>query len=160
MSIFKLFIWAVVFYPGTVLHEMAHAVTSKLLGGSVEGFSLTPTIKEDRIVLGSVVVSHRFAGINIFSCLSPLVWWILAVLLLREMELLNFNIKNEHLVVVFNLAYKDWSWDSIVSAYGIAQLFWAGSLSKTDIISAARSLLSPSGVIVLIVLMTVVYVFA
>jgi len=159
LSIFKLFVWTVIFYPATVLHEIAHAVVAKIFGGSVVGFSLTPIMIDDRIVLSRVIVSHRLVGLNVFSSLSPLVWWVLAFFFLEEMGLLSFAINNEHLVIAFNLAYKEWGWDSIVSAYGIAQLLWAGKLSRIDVIASARALLSPSGALIIFVLTLAVYVF-
>lgn len=53
--------WAVallasLFWPGTLIHELSHLLTARLLLVPAGGLTLIPQIKPDRIVMGQVVV--------------------------------------------------------------------------------------------------------
>lgn len=49
-------ILAILFLPGVIIHELAHAIMAKLLGVPVGKMEFMPKIEEDRVKLGSVQV--------------------------------------------------------------------------------------------------------
>jgi uncharacterized protein YaaW (UPF0174 family) len=75
------------------------------------------------------------------------------------MGLLEWIVGKGHLIVAFNLAYKDWNMTTIFTAYGIAQLLRAGMLSRTDIEVAIKSLFSLSGAVGCLLFFVGVFLF-
>ena len=74
---------AVIFLPGTGLHEVSHFLMATILMLKVVDFTLLPEEKEDRIKLGSVVYQKKdllraiivgiapiFGGLTFFFCLA------------------------------------------------------------------------------------------
>lgn len=52
-------VWlAVLFFPGTVVHEIAHALAASLLGVAVGNMEFIPKLEGERVKLGSVQVGH------------------------------------------------------------------------------------------------------
>ncbi len=49
---------AFLFFPGTVIHELSHAIMAGLLGVRVGAMEFIPVIEGDRVKLGSVQVAH------------------------------------------------------------------------------------------------------
>lgn len=49
---------AFLFFPGTLLHELAHALFAGLLGVRVGTMEFMPKVEEDRVKLGSVQIAH------------------------------------------------------------------------------------------------------
>jgi hypothetical protein len=50
---------AIIFLPGTVLHEYAHYLTAALLGLEVRGFSIIPSWKDRSLRLGHVIYVRK-----------------------------------------------------------------------------------------------------
>jgi hypothetical protein len=51
-------ILAWLFFPGTVIHELAHAIMAGVLGVRVGTMEFVPTIDGDKVKLGSVQIAH------------------------------------------------------------------------------------------------------
>jgi hypothetical protein len=51
-------VMAWLFFPGTVIHELAHAITAGVMGVRVGTMEFVPTIEGDRVKLGSVQVAQ------------------------------------------------------------------------------------------------------
>lgn len=66
MSKLHFWLYSVVFFPGTLLHEMSHFIMAKLLLVPVGSLSLIPEKSEHEIVLGSVSI----AKVDIFRRLT------------------------------------------------------------------------------------------
>src|SRR5882672_2817687 len=49
---------AILFFPGTLIHEFAHALSAGLLGVHVGTIEFMPKIDGDRVKLGSVQIAH------------------------------------------------------------------------------------------------------
>lgn len=49
---------ALLFFPGTVIHELAHAISAGLLGVHVGTMEFTPKLEGERVKLGSVQIAH------------------------------------------------------------------------------------------------------
>lgn len=140
--------WAVIRYPSTLLHELAHAVMVLLTSGKLISFSTTPYSDEyGNITLGEVEFASRFKFLSIFVYFAPVLWWGVAVYLLIDMGLLYAGLNNGHLIIAVNLKYADWGISSMLSTYGIFMLFQAGCLSSADIKGAIKSMASVSGVL-------------
>lgn len=75
----------VLFLPGTFLHELSHWVTAKLLGVKTSRFSLWPTIKKKgELQMGSLQVEVADPFRHSLIGLAPLIFGSLAVLLIGQ----------------------------------------------------------------------------
>lgn len=80
MNRLALWLYALVMWPGTLLHEVSHALTALVLLVEVQHISLVPTVEGDRVTLGYVrlgktdVLRHSLIG------LAPIIVGIGAIL--------------------------------------------------------------------------------
>ncbi len=91
----KVIFLALLYFPGTVLHELSHFFAAKLLGVPTGNISLTPKFKENSIELGHVEIAQtdfirRFivgvapliVGVSVLStifyliCVNTYGWWV------------------------------------------------------------------------------------
>lgn len=49
---------SLIFFPGTVLHELAHALTAGILGVRIGAIEFVPVMQGDHVKLGSVQIAH------------------------------------------------------------------------------------------------------
>lgn len=59
------------FFPGTVLHEMAHAIMAHLLFLNVKEIALLPKVEKNRIIFGYVRFEHKGAIRSFFVGVAP-----------------------------------------------------------------------------------------
>ncbi len=83
-SIVSMWLFWVVFLPGTFLHELSHVLAAALLGIRTHGFSLWPKPNKGSLQMGAVqvVVSDPFR--HSLIGLAPLIFGSLAVLLIGQ----------------------------------------------------------------------------
>lgn len=137
---------ALLFLPGTILHELSHAVFGFIFG-EVHGFSLLPKIDGSKIVLGSVQASAKFKILLLPVALAPLVWWVL----LYYLFLLDY--------IPFAKELPDISIHTFFLVYVCWQLLLAGRPSTTDLGVALTSIFSISGIFLLTITAILLYLF-
>jgi hypothetical protein len=123
----SVWIFAIFFLPGTIIHELSHLVTALVLFIPVGKIKLIPEVEENKVALGSV----SFTKVDIFRStivgLAPFVIGILTIF-----ALLSYVTQNNLLT--------NYLW-LIVTAYIIFQVGNSMFLSKSDLSSAFKLLL-------------------
>ena len=80
-----MWIFWVLFLPGTILHELSHWLTAKLLGVRTSRFSLWPTVKrKGELQMGAVQVDLADPFRHSLIGLAPLVFGSIAVLIIGQ----------------------------------------------------------------------------
>lgn len=80
-----MWIFWVLFLPGTVLHEISHWLTAKLLGVRTSRFSLWPTVKrKGELQMGAVQVDLADPFRHSLIGLAPLIFGSIAVLIIGQ----------------------------------------------------------------------------
>lgn len=67
------FLMALIFFPGTVIHEFSHAIMAKLLFVHVGKMSLMPEISGENLKLGSVEVGRADVVRNLLIGIAPFI---------------------------------------------------------------------------------------
>ncbi len=140
---------AVLFLPGTFLHELAH-FTAALFLGKPAGFSLLPRRMGNSIVFGSTAARVRHKALSVFIALAPLVWWVALLFLLRHFRIIHFTLNKPAVRVTL-------PWERLLrpSLQGglffwlAAQLLWAGRLSLQDVKTLLGGIFSLSGFVLI-----------
>ncbi|MDA8433120.1 MAG: hypothetical protein M0Z60_09180 [Nitrospiraceae bacterium] len=147
----------VFFFPGTVLHELAHYVTALLLGRA-EGFSVSPKREGNTYVLGSVRSTTRYRVLSSFIALAPLIWWLVLFLLFRHIHIIGTDggVPRIHPGVIRE-KLRSFGLSDALFLWLFLQLLWAGRPSLPDMKHAARGIFSPSGLLLAAALAVVSY---
>ncbi len=153
----RLLLKLIFYFPGTVLHELAHYVAALLLG-KAEGFSVVPRKEGSTYVLGSVKSRTRYKVLSSFIALAPIIWWLILFLTLRHLHVVGMgrNLPYIHFSAIakklrtFTLLDSFFLWLFI-------QMLWAGRLSFPDVKNVFRGLSSFSGLILIIVVTAAYY---
>ena len=122
------FIYLYIFlkFPGTVIHEISHAIGNLILGNKVVKISLIPEIKKEKgkynIKMGYIKSHSRYKSGTLLGSIMPLI--MVPVFSLFLIHLVNnvFNIEN-------NIV------KTLIVLYILLFIFPAYSLSKQDILS-------------------------
>jgi type-F conjugative transfer system pilin assembly protein TrbC len=149
MVIFRIYLKALLYFPATVLHELAHYFGAVMVG-RVLSFSVIPRIVGDRIVLGSVVASPRLKSGYMLIAAAPLIWWVVLYQMLSMMNLVDIEDEVQYLNIAIN--YSGINLKNIWVLYAGWQLLKAGRLSVTDLKVFFHGLFSFSAVVAVIVL--------
>jgi hypothetical protein len=143
--IFKL----ILYFPGTVLHELAHYAAAVLFG-KAEGFTVIPRQEGNRYVLGSVISRTRYKLLSSLIALAPLVWWLILLLILSHNHIIGTN--RGLPVVYFGVVGKKirtFTYIDILFLWLFLQMLWAGRLSVRDIKNVFTGLFSLSGLVLI-----------
>lgn len=74
----------VIYFPGTVIHELAHLFTAEILGVRTGKLTLAPeSIREPEIRAGSVMISQTDPWRRTFIGLAPIFWGIGTILMIN-----------------------------------------------------------------------------
>ena len=147
----RLLIKLIFYFPGTVLHELAHYIAALLLG-KAEGFSVVPRTEGDTYVLGSVKSRTRYKVLSSFIALAPIIWWIILFLTLRHLHVIGMGRNSPH--IHFSAIAKKLRTFTLLDVFFFwlfIQMLWAGRLSFPDIKNFFRGLFSFSGLVLVIV---------
>lgn len=87
-------------FPGTVIHEISHAVLAIITGGKIIKFTVFPKFEKDRIILGSVEYSVKTKNFVPFVSTAPL--YLNTIILICIFKLLISDVENFH---IFNNFY-------------------------------------------------------
>lgn len=148
---------AVLFLPGTFLHEFAHYLSAVILGQAT-GFSVMPRIERERIVFGSVTSRTRFRVFSSIIAVSPLVWWGVLAAVANHFGALEFRSGMPRLHLdPFRTKLLNFSTSDLFSSWLLLQIAWAGILSETDFRNFLKGLLSASGVIAALLMALAIY---
>jgi hypothetical protein len=129
------FIVGVMFMPGTLIHELSHAITAIFLGAKVKSFSIWPKFENNSIKLGYAEVTKLDTFRNTLIGIAPLIFGII----------LNYYLVQ--LFVISNIEVK------FLLFYFIFQISNSMFLSESD--TKELKILS----VILIILFTVTYFF-
>lgn len=121
----RLLFLAVLYFPGTVLHEMSHYVVAKLLFVRTGKISLLPKFHDDGLELGHVEIAHTDFVRRFFIGIAPLV---VGVCVLSG-------------IVYFLLNMRFVWWQYVLFAYTIITVVNTMSLSKSDLVGAWKIVL-------------------
>src|ERR1700722_1998592 len=77
---FTITILAILFLPGTIIHEFSHAIAARLLGVSVGTMEFMPQIEGEHVKLGSVQVAHSDPIRRFFIGAAPFLFGTLIML--------------------------------------------------------------------------------
>ncbi len=144
-----LIIKAVLFLPGTFLHELAHFTAALLLGKPL-GFSLLPRRSGNSIVFGSTTARVRYKVLSVFISLAPLVWWLALLFLLNYFRIIHFTLAEPN--IRFLMPWEKLvppSLHEVLFLWLAAQLLWAGRLSLQDIKTLLGGIFSLSGLVLI-----------
>jgi hypothetical protein len=119
------FLFALLFLPGTIIHELAHYIASLLLFVPVGGFSLKPGVEGNSIKLGSVSVAKTDPVRSLIIGFAPFSLG-LAALVFTSSFLINRDGES--------------IWPLLLGAYIIFQIGNTMFLSKSDLKSAYKML--------------------
>lgn len=120
----SIYIYSILFLPGTFIHEISHFVTALFLFVPVKDFDLIPTIEESRIKMGSVKVAKVDPFRSTLVGLAPFVIGNIILFLV-----INFILKNS----------ANYSWILVGAAvYIIFQIGNTMFSSKEDMYAAIR----------------------
>ena len=67
----SIFLISIIFLPGTIVHELSHAIMAKILFVHVGKIELTPSLDGDSLKLGSVQVGQSDVFRNFFIGIAP-----------------------------------------------------------------------------------------
>ncbi|MGE5300279.1 MAG: hypothetical protein ACM3MB_04855 [Acidobacteriota bacterium] len=137
------------YFPGAVLHELAHYVAALLLG-KAEGFSVVPRREGNTYVLGSVKSRTKYKVLSSFIALAPMIWWLILFLTLRHLHVVGMGRNLPH--VNFSAIVKKLSTFRLLDVFFFwlfIQMLWAGRLSFPDIKNVFRGLFSFSGIVMI-----------
>lgn len=157
MITFTIWVKLIFFFPGTVLHELAH-YTAALLLGRAEGFSVIPKKEGNRYVLGSVKSRTRYRVLSSFIALAPVIWWLALFLIFRHLHFIGTGRGLSQ--IRFGAIMEKLHSFTLPDAFFLwlfIQMFWAGRLSFPDVKNVLRGLLSFSGFALTGVAATVYY---
>ena len=135
------------YFPGTVLHELAHYVAALLLG-TAEGFSVVPRREGDTYVLGSVKSRTRYKVLSSFIALAPIIWWLILFLTLRHLHVVGMG--RDMPYIHFSAIAKKLRAFTLLDFFFLwlfIQMLWAGRLSFPDVKNVYRGLFSFSGLV-------------
>ncbi len=113
----KLLFLAIIYFPGTVIHEMAHFLTAKILRVPTGRVSLFPRFTEHGLQLGSVEIGRTDIFRRFLVGVAPL---IVGILLLLVTFYLTAN---------YTLPW----WGYLLSGYCIVTVANTMNLSKSDL---------------------------
>lgn len=87
------YLTSIIFLPGTLIHEMAHALAAFLLRMPVVNFEFFPKIEEDRVILGSVSTGGADPMRNFFVGIAPFILGTILILAgIRFFEVTNLQV--------------------------------------------------------------------
>lgn len=132
----RLLFLALLYFPGTVLHEMSHYIAAKLLFVRTGKISLRPKFYDDGLELGHIEIAHTDFVRRFIIGIAPLVVGILTILGIT------------YLLISISFVW----WQYILFAYAIITIVNTMSLSKSDLVGAWK--------IVLVLALALVFVVA
>lgn len=83
------YLFAVLFLPGTYIHELSHLLVALLLFVPVGKLELIPALQEDRLKLGSVTIGKTGAVRRFMVGIAPLVFGIGVLMLIASLAVTN-----------------------------------------------------------------------
>jgi hypothetical protein len=148
---------SIFFLLGTFLHELIHFVVALCLG-KAEGFSVRPRIEGDTVIFGSVRSKVRYKVLSSFIAIAPLLWWVILLLILQHLCVLRISgrVPRIRAAAVLRML-KHFSLSDVFSLWLFVQMFWAGTLSVTDIKNFFGGIFSLSGVLLISAALVLVY---
>jgi len=158
-----LILWtkALFFLPGTLLHELCHYITAKLLFARVVGFSLYPKMQRDAsgsiigFQYGSVEFHPRIKVLNFIIGLSPMILWALLLFFLDLVHIIS--ISETSFVVLWENIIRP---SSVFILYVCIQLFYSGFPSTADLKVSFSGFFSLSGFIFFALVISYVLFFS
>ncbi len=144
-----LFLKLLFYFPGTVLHELAHYLAALLLG-KADGFSVVPRKEGDRYVLGSVKSRTRYKVLSSFIAMAPLIWWLVLFLVLRHLHFIGMGriLPQVHFTAIAGKIRSFTPRDAFF-LWLFIQMLWAGKLSLPDVKNIFSGLFSVSGIVLI-----------
>ncbi len=153
----RLILKFIFFFPGTLLHELAHYCAASLFG-KAEGFSVRPKVEGNSFVFGSVRSRTRYRVLSSFIAIAPLLWWIALFFLLEYLRVIrrgsgipgiNFGLVAGKL--------RHFSLSDAFALWLFLQILWAGRPSLQDIKNFLTGFLSFSGLLLLSIAAGLIY---
>lgn len=133
----RLILLAIIYFPGTVLHELSHYFAAKLLFVQTGRISLLPHFKEDGLELGSVQIAKTDFLRRFLIGIAPLVT---GVSLLGSIVYIAISIRPTS------------PWILVLLGYGALTTLNTMSLSKSDLVGSWK--------VALILLLALAFVIA
>lgn len=72
----QIYIYSLVFFPGTLMHELSHAIMAIILFIPIKSFRIVPKIEDEKIVLGHVIVEKKDFIRRALVSVAPLIFGI------------------------------------------------------------------------------------
>lgn len=131
----KLILLAILYFPGTVLHELSHFVAAKVCGVQTGRINLTPRFTDRGMVLGSVEIARTDFVRHFLVGVAPLITG-LFILGIITYVLVNYSLP------IFGY---------VLSFYGIITVLNTMDLSRSDL---------PQGWIIVVILLLALIVLS
>lgn len=95
-----IYLMAILFFPGTVIHELSHALAASFLGVHVAQLEFIPKFRGDSIKLGSVAVAKTDPFRRLLIGMAPFLLGTLLLLALLWASL-SYHLYQDRLVLLF-----------------------------------------------------------